>query len=212
MSYDCFCNIAAEFPITKEGIISAALRSSTNVTVTEGGVVLAGTSTGDLSITAYAPLDGEILECSGRAGASFTWNQRVECDPDTGVYMKTHFIPGGNVKSYTEGDITSQISMIELIDYNVFNASASSGPHTVYFDVEHRDGYSFLYSGEPITINSSSNRESMTISFLSNVLPSDTNRFSLYLANFSWEYTPPNIPIVSYSFLFSYTDEDAISC
>lgn len=210
MSYDCFCNIAAMFPITKRGIISATLRSSTNVTVTEGGIVLAGTSNGDLSITGYAPLAGEILSCPGRAGVSFVWNQKIECDPKTGVYMKTHFIPGSTAKAYTEGDVTQQISMIELIDYNVFNASASSGPTTVYFNMEHRDGYEFRYLGEPIPIGINSSKKSTTIDFLSSVLPSNADRFSLYLANFSWEYTPPNIPIVSYSFLFSYIDEDSV--
>jgi len=208
-SYDCYCNIAGEFPISEWGIISAALRSTTSVTVTEGGMVLSGPATGDLSITAYAPLEGEVLECPGRAGVSFTWDQRIDCDPDTGVYMTTYFIPRGRDKAYTEGDVTDEIEMIKVIDYNVFNASASSGPHTVYYDMNHRDGYEFSYGGRPISINSDSGKEPTDINFLNEVLPGkqgSTGRSSLYLANFTWEYTPPNIPIVSYSFLFSYTE------
>ena len=49
----CVCHIAAEFPILGNlGIISANLRTNTDVTVTEGGLVLYGPAFGDLSVTA----------------------------------------------------------------------------------------------------------------------------------------------------------------
>ncbi len=193
----CECHIAAEFPILGGyGIISANLRTGSEVSVTEAGVVLEGPTTGDLSISAYAPLN-EILACPGRAGVSFNWDRRIECD-ETGVFV-VHLIPRGRAKAYKEGDITADISLTEVKEYQTFSASASSGPTTVYLYTSHTDAYDFTYKGTPIPIVPDDAYNKSTVTLFGNILPQNSE---LYLQSFSWEYTPPNIPQVSYSYLF----------
>jgi hypothetical protein len=199
---NCDCNISAGFPFLGGlGIISASLRTNKNIILTEGGVLLFGPTLGDLSITAYAPLPiSTFISCPGRAGVSYEWDQRLDCDSYS--YVKPIFIPRGKDKAYTEGDVPAgQISMIKYNDYTTFEASAASGPFTVYFKNDHSDGYNFYYSGVPLSVTPNSGKQSTVVSFLSGILPGGSD---LYLTNFSWEYNPPNIPTVSYSFIFSY--------
>lgn len=196
----CACNVAGNFPILGGlGIISATLRTNINVSVTEGGLVLTGPTFGDLSITAYAPLGSEALNCGGRAGGSFQWEQRVDCD--TSGFLISRFIPKGKSKCYMEGSVTNKISMNSIANYESFSASAASGPHTPYFISDHYDGYNLAYTGDPIQIYIDDQYSSKSVPIFSGIFPTG---FKLYLSNFSWEYSPPNIPNVSYSFLASY--------
>lgn len=197
---DCVCNVAGEFPILGNlGIISATLRTNINVSVTEDGLVLSGPTFGDLAITAYAPLIGESLSCAGKAGASFQWEQRMDCD--TTGYLIMRFIPKGNAKAFMQGSVTTRISMESIAEYENFSASAAGGPHTPYFMDEHYDGYNLTYTGNPIQISIDDQYKSKELSIFTGIFPAGVK---LYLTNFSWEYTPPNIPNVSYSFLVSY--------
>lgn len=200
----CECNVAAEFKeLNGLGIISANLRSNMNFTIGETGLILYGPASGDLSLTAYAPLEGgEQLDCPGRAGAQFDWAQFMECEDDTG--FRVHFVPNGRNRAYREGDVTKQIGLSTLArcgTYSTFSANASSGPTTVSLRFVHQDGYSLTYSGDPIQVKSDSGTEPTIISFFGGILPAGSK---LYMSNFSWEHNPPEIPIVNYSFLFSY--------
>ena len=198
----CSCELAGSFNLGT-GIISANFKSNVNFTVTEGGLVLHGPAMGDISITAYAPLGSESLSCAGRAGTSFSWVQKSECDSGAIV---VHFIPSGVAKAYTEGSVTSRISMQTepLCNvYDTFSASASSGPYTPIVRFSHEDGYNMTYNGSPIVVSSASNEEASSVSFLTSILPIGSK---LYMTNFSWTYTPPNIPVVNYSFIFSYVN------
>lgn len=202
----CQCDIVANFPIVgvNLGIISASLRSNANVVRIGDSLIAYGPTYGDLSVTAYAPLDlGETLPCASTASVSFEWEQHVDCDTDAGEIIM-RFIPRGREKSFQEGQVTTKIKMtyINKNPYTSFNASASSGPHTPYFMNYHYDGYDFIYTGTPIAVNSTNGTDPTTVSFLSEVLPKGS---MLYLTNFSWTYTPPEVPTVSYSFLFSYS-------
>lgn len=197
----CECNVAASFPILGGlGIISASLRTNVNVSITEGGMVLASPTYGDLSITGYAPLVEGHLDCVGKAGASYQWEQRIDCDTTGSLIIR--FIPRGKSKAYMEGAVTRQIEMMSISDYMNFSASASSGPNTPYFKSDHYDGYDFIYRGGPIPIAIEDQYKTKNVSIFNGILPAGTK---LYLTNFSWDYTPPNIPNVSYSFLVSYT-------
>jgi hypothetical protein len=91
--------------------------------------------------------------------------------------------------------------MTTFTQYETFSASASSGPATPYFYNIHKDGHTFSYSGPPIIISTDAGQRPMAISIFNNILP---NGSELYLQSFSWEYTPPNVPQVTYSFLFTY--------
>jgi hypothetical protein len=202
----CICHVAGEFPILGSlGIISANLRTNVDVVVTEGGLVLYGPAFGDLSISAYAPLsDNErnSLGCPARAGASFNWDRRYACD-DTGGNIAVYFIPRGKIRSYKEGEVTGNITMTEIVRYPFFSASAGSGPATPYLIEDHVDAYNFSYSGGPIPISPSDATHEKSLSIFGGILPTGSR---LYLQSFSWEYTPPNVPNVSYSFLFSYSE------
>ena len=200
----CSCNIAAEFTdLSGLGIISANFKASTNFTISDSGIAMHGPSTGDLSLTAFAPLGGEPLSCPGRAGTSFGWTQKIDCDSVNGALI-VYFIPNGLSKAYMEGDVTSQISMqtvISLQEYQTFEANASSGPTTPSLLLTHRDGHTMNYTGGPITITDDTSKDETVVSFLNGILPGGSK---LFMNNFSWTHDPPDIPRVSYSFLFKY--------
>jgi hypothetical protein len=189
----CECNIVSNFPGLKgQGITSANLRSNKSITITSEGILLIGPTIGELSITAYASYNSSnSFECPGRAGVTYEWMQRYDCLAD-----KVYFIPRGGEKSFIEGDV-SDISMIEDIKQGEgFSASAASGPHTVYLKSDHIDGHNFSYTGSPIAVTGRDTTATIITSLLSvNV--------EVYLTNFSWQQTPPGIPTVSYSFVFS---------
>ena len=204
MAVNCVCHVAAAFPhLGGYGIISAALRTNTDIVLTESELLLTGPTVGDLSITAYAPLLGsDALDCPGRANISFNWEQRIECDEETGVF-RVYLIPRGKARASTEGAITGDILMVEDFEYMTFDASAASGPQSVYMHTTHRDGHNFYYNGSPIQITPDDAYNDKTIAFLSPILPTTSK---LYLTSFSWSYTPPDVPTVSYSFLFAYDE------
>ena len=196
---DCFCDIAATFPVLAElGIISASLRSNTEIMLTEEGIALYGATLGDMSMTAYAVEPGLALKCPGRAGISFQWDQRMSCDTGS---VETYFIPKGKNRAYIEGDVGGNISLSNKINsYETFSASAGSGPTTPYFRTTHEDGWGFTYSGDPLYVSDLNGYSETSISFFG-FLPGGSK---LYLTSFSWECTPPAVPVVSYSFIFVY--------
>ncbi len=199
MPANCECHVAAEFPILGSlGIISANLRTNKEVSVTDAGIVLIGPTTGDLAITAYAPLTTS-LDCPGRAGVSYSWERRIECTG--GGNLIIHFIPRAAGKAFKEGDVDNTIIMTNAgTEYKSFSASAAGGPATPYLYLDHQDGYRFYYNGNPIRVSPADGNTVKNVTIFDGILPAGSE---LYLQSFSWEYTPPNIPTVSYSFLFS---------
>ena len=203
---ECVCHIAAEFPILGNmGIISASLRSGTDIAIIETAcgtqIALAGATRGDFSMTAYAPITGGgVLNCPGSASVSFNWETKISCE---GANLKIYVIPKGSSRASVDGDTDSSISMTQIGDaYSTFNASASSGPHTPYLLSEHKDGYNFYYTGSPLSVSPDDGKQAKHISFISgSIFPPGSE---LYLTSFSWSYTPPNVPTVSYSFIFVY--------
>ena len=202
----CECHIAAEFPILGSmGIISASLRSGTDISIIETAcgnqIALTGATRGDFSMTAYAPLSGgEVISCPGNASVSFNWETKLSCEEGN---LKLYVIPKGASRASIDGDNTNQISMTQIGDsYPTFNASASSGPHTPYLLSDHRDGYKFYYNGSPLSVSPNDGKYAKSIPFISNsIFPAGAE---LYLTSFNWSCTPPNVPTVSYSFIFVY--------
>lgn len=212
MANNCECHIAAEFPILGSmGVISASLRSGTDIAIIETAcgtqIALAGATRGDFSMTAYAPLSpSETLKCPGNANVSFNWETKLSCE---NANMKLYVIPKGASRASIDGDNTNQISMSQIGNsYPTFNASASSGPHTPFLLSDHKDGYNFYYSGDPLSVSPNDGKYAKSIPFLQGSLPGGQQIFptgsELYLTSFSWSYTPPNVPTVSYSFIFVY--------
>ena len=180
----CTCNIAGAFPgLGGQGIISANLKSNTQIIITSDKQILIGPTVGQLSITGYG--DGKY-SCPGRAGVSYEWMQRYDCMNDT-----LHMIPRGGDRSYIEGDVGS-ISIVGLVSYTGFSASVGGGPHSVYLSSSHEDGYGFSYNGPPIAVTG----RNTSAGIVGNLIDGE-----VYLTNFTWEQQPPNLPTASYSFL-----------
>jgi len=199
---NCACNLVGNFPFLGGlGIVSANLRVNREIVVNTDGLVLYGPTFGDLSITAYGDSnDIKTLKCPGKAGASYSWDRRYSCEDS---FFKVYFIPHGRVRSYKEGDVNSNIKLTEASTTTSFSASASSGPTTIYLKLPHTDGYDFIYTGLPIPLSPEDAYNSKYVDFLDEILPENSK---LYLQSFSWDYTPPNIPMISYSFIYSYDE------
>jgi len=190
MADACQCNIVAMFPsVGGQGIISANLRSNTQIMITSDKQILIGATIAELAITGYGAK--ETFTCPGQAGVSYEWIQKYDCSAD-----KIYFVPRGGEKAFKEGTVTTNITMKSAgITSKGFSASASSGPHTVYLYSSQEVGYDFSYMGSPISVTG----RDTSASIISDLLPNGT----AYLTNFRWEQTPPNIPTVSYSFIFA---------
>jgi len=190
MAGSCECNIAAMFPIISgRGIISANLRSNTQIMITSDKQILIGATIAELAITGYG--EKETFTCPGQAGVSYEWIQKYDCSAD-----KIYFVPRGGEKAFKEGAVATSITMMSAgVTSKGFSASASSGPHTVYLSSSQEVGYDFLYNGSPISVTG----RDTSAGSISDLLPNGT----AYLTNFRWEQTPPNIPTVSYSFIFA---------
>ena len=210
----CECHIAAEFPILGSmGIISASLRSGTDISIIETAcgnqIALTGATRGDFSMTAYAPFaTSALLKCPGSANVSFNWETKISCEE---ANLKLYVIPKGASRASIDGDTDSNIRMTQIGDsYPTFNASASSGPQTPFLLSDHKDGYEFYYNGAPLSVSPDDGKQAKDIPFLSGTLPGGQRIFpigsELYLTSFSWSYTPPNVPTVSYSFIFVYNE------
>lgn len=225
MAQQCECNVVGSFPALGDlGFISITLRTNTPVLVTSDEIKLVGATTGELTVSAYGSLSGYPFACPGRAGATYDWTQKYNC-----LSEQMFYIPTGGVKSFVEGDIgvgvTDSISIEGVVKYPTVQASASSGPGTVYLRAEQTDGYNFEYTGGPIRLydriinvvkddgsfeplpQQNGVYTSSNYGALGNVLPANSE---LFLMNFSWEQTPPDIPTVSYSFAFTGADYELL--
>jgi hypothetical protein len=200
---DCTCNIAGAFDIEYDGIISASMSAGTDIKLTADEIVLIGPTLGTINITAYpyAANPSTNLErtlgvtCPTRVQAQINWVRRYDCDND--IY---YFIPQRGGTASIEGETPEGVSFEQgpFLNYRSFNASASSGPATVYLDTTHYDGFNLIYTGRPIAFESG---RPEPINILASKLPAGAE---LYLQSFSLDITPPYQAVVSYSFAFVY--------
>jgi len=215
MAQECVCNIVGNIPELRNlGFISISLRTNTPIIITsDSNMVLLGATTGELTVSAYGSMNGYPFACPGRAGASYDWENKYNC-----LTESLYYIPRGGAKSFVEGDIgvgvTEDISMIGAVKYSTIQASASSGPATVYLRAEQTDGYDFSYLGGPIKIrgrmiNVINTNNTFDVGWdgtysnygaLTDILPVGSQ---LFLNSFSWEQTPPDIANVSYTFAYT---------
>jgi len=95
------------------------------------------------------------------------------------------------------GDVNTLASVErEIGSYNIVNASASSGPASIYTDVTQTDGYGLIYHGGPIQVP---NSDGFTYDFVGIGIEA---RSTFYLQSLNLECNPGSIPTVSYSFVF----------
>jgi hypothetical protein len=197
MAGDC-CKLVGNYPIG-DGlgcVISVNVSSSTDTTKI-GDCVVVGPTVGTVSMTGYATENTIHVGCHGKAGVSIPWIRKYDCDND-----EVHFLFSGGGKAYTAGDVEGLASLNETVAiYRVVNASSSSGPASLYMNEVQNDGYGLNYIGLPLSF--STNNENDVV-FQNNVatglgLPAMT----LYLQSFSVDFVPGQLPVASYSFVFT---------
>lgn len=181
-------------------IISLNMTSKSELIKECADEILAGPTVGTISITGYAvtPTDGDSgvhTGCPGKAGVAISWVRRYDCDTNV-----LYFIPGGAGSSYVAGDVGGLATLGNAFGrkYTTMSASSSSGPATIYMETEQEDGYGLVYTGGPIGFDTDSNLE-----FPNFVDPGGS---PLFLQNFSLDLNPGEIPIATYSFVFSIVD------
>ncbi len=195
------CNLVGNFDITAPGIISVTSQGSTQMAlITAGGnsAYTVSPSTGTVSITAYAGAE-RYIGCPGRAGVTIPWVIKSNCSEN--IYLF-----GGAGRSYISGEVGTYarfptINGVSnpLSEYQVVNASAGSGPASLYEDSTQQDGYGLIYVGNPWSIDTTS-EAGCTINLTSYGIG---GYGSCKLQNINIQCVPGQIPVVNMSFIYS---------
>jgi len=196
------CNLVGNFPgIATKGIISITSQGSTEaslITAYGNSAVIVSPSTGTVSISAYAGTK-RYVGCPGRAGVSVPWIVRNDCD-------KNVYLFGGAGKSYISGEVAPYAKFptiagvpSPLNSYTVINASASSGPASLYENATQKDGYGLVYLGRPWSMNTST-EAGCTVNLTSHGIGGYGD---CRLQNISIQCVPGQIPVVNMSFIYS---------
>lgn len=200
---DC-CNLVGNFNISLDGIISVSSKGDTPVQLYTDGtnnITTVAPSTGTVSITAYAASYAHG-GCAGKAGVSINWVSRTMC----GEEFKNVYMFGGAGKSHIQGDvgglaefpavtgITNPVNQYEIID-----ASSSSGPSALYIKDIQYDGFGLIFNGNPFNIDTTKEEDCII----------DLTKYGIggygecMLQSMSLTCTPAQIPTISYDFIYS---------
>lgn len=194
------CNLVGNFPIEPlEGIISVSSRGGTEM-MKVGDNILKGATTGSISVTAYAS-DELHKGCVGRAGVSINWIRKYDCDNDL-----VYYIFAGEGKSYKVGDVGNLIELHypdDVVIYETINASASSGPVSLYQIENQIDSYGLSYNGKPWPFSTKSDGE-----ILMELGPLQAGYGRIFLQSFSLNATPGQLPTVTYDFVYTVSEGD----
>lgn len=194
---DACCKLVANFPIDVDSVISVSSKTNTEITKT-GNELIVGPTVGTISISAYASKERHV-GCIGRASVTIPWLRKYDCDTDT-----LYFLFAGQGDSFLAGDVDDLAELkVEAVSYRVINASASSGPVTLYEDGMQTDGYGLIYTGDPWSFETETNR---TVVIDTGV--GDYGRMPLQ--SFSLQCDSGQLPIANYEFLFQVDNEDFI--
>lgn len=203
----CECRIAGLFDIEFDGIISAQITGSSEFVDlisqcdTAPNVLstvrkrLKGPSTGQISISAYAFLQGATdrflgTSCPASAGINFNTDNRFDCENNVTRIIRT----ATGDASFREGDEIDGITIFdEFCNFRTVNASASSGPGSRVTDTDKFLGSNLLWTGPPFSFDSR--------------IP-DTLDFTLLgieakMTSFNISITVPSVATNSYSFVYS---------
>ena len=154
---------------------------------------LKGSSTGTLTITAYAFLQGgdRYLQtsCPSEAGISLPIQQRFDCENNI-----THLIRTKTGEAFRQGDPITGVTLIgEFCSFRTVSANASSGPGTQVTDNESFFGSDLIWTGPPFQINTQ-DPDSLDFTILG---------LDVKLTNFSVSVTVPGVATNNYNFQFS---------
>lgn len=190
MADDLCCKLVGAFPGLDRCLISISSRINTEVSKVGDNLII-GPTIGVVNISAYINNNMHV-GCIGRIGVSIPWLRKYDCDTDT-----IHFLFQGEGQSNITGNIQELATLnMDAVSYRTINASASSGPASLYEDDIQYDGYGLDYKGAPWAFDTGD----------SNTLIIDTglNNFtSLHLQNFSAQFQPGQLPTASYDFIYA---------
>lgn len=192
---DTCCYLVGSYEITTPGIISISTRSSTETSMLGDNLVI-GPTIGNVSVTAYA---GELIHvgCPAKASVSIPWLRKYDCDTNT-----IRFIFNGEGNSSITGHMDGIATINNAaVNYSILNASASSGPASIYDESIQYDGYGLTYSKGPWDFNTKNEDELLIDTTISTFGP-------MYLTNFSYQASSGQFPTVSYDFIFTINNGD----
>lgn len=186
---DC-CTPVGNFPGAPSGVFSVNVSSKTE-TMKIGDNLVVGPTIGSVSVSGYATR-GIHKGCVGSASISVPWIRRYDCDED-----KVYFIFGGAGQASIAGEVAGLASLVEPAGraYKVISANSSSGPSALYGDYEQSDGYGLSYNGDPFPFTTDDSGGATFGSIL--------GLGTLYLQSFNLSLTPGQVPVASYSFVFT---------
>jgi len=195
MANEC-CQLVGDLDLGLDGcIISVNTNCSTEVVMACGEDPLEGASVGTVSLSAYA--DTTVwVGCPSKAGVSIPFVRKYDCVAD-----QVYFIFSGQGQSFYSGDANRFVSLNKTLPTSCesISASSSSGPAAIYMKTAQINGYGLTYNGNPISFTTSPQGTEIT---LGGVLSR-----TYYLQNFSFDAQPGQIPVVSYSLIYSYGGE-----
>lgn len=187
------CQLVGDLELGLEGcVISVSTNTSTEVITSCGDDPLEGPTIGTVNISGYASTDLWV-GCPSRAGVSIPFIRKYDCVNDI-----VYFIFSGQGQSFYVGEANQFVSLYRELETtsDSLSASSSSGPASIYTMTTQYNGYGLIYSGNPISFSTTA--EGTEIS-LGGVLSGPT----YYLQNFSLEAQPGQLPVASYSLVYS---------
>lgn len=198
------CKLVNTINTQLNGIISISSRGKTEVRIFRSGTEATAVtlpSIGTVSISAYA--SNEIhTGCPGRAGVSINWIRKCGDDKYTFMYS-------GAGNSFKYGGVPSELITFPTLSIQglsnpvatikTMNASASSGPTSLYEDYTQEDGYGLIYKGGPFAADIDTTDESTTTINLS-----DFGGFGdCILQSLNLQCTPGQLPVVNMEFVYN---------
>lgn len=202
------CRLVGNFPITKDGIISLSSRVNFTRQLLQDGhtyKVVSAPTTGTLSISAYTNLTATRYHgCPGNAGVSIPWIMKSDCKVIKFIYggVGDSYISeydGDLVRFPTSGDIDNPVG-----SHRAINASAASGPVSLYEDTTQYIGYGLIYTGHPWYIDTT--KESDCTKDLSSALGIGPGYEECHLQSISVQFNPGEVPVVSMEYMYPFEE------
>ena len=202
----CECVVAGLFQVGYEGIISVNITGSSEfldiLSECEAGINvfsevrkrLKGPSTGQMTITAYAFLQGSTnkllgTSCPSQAGVDLPTQDRFDCENNI-----THIIRTKTGQAFREGDPIDGITLTdEFCSFRTVSASASSGPAERVVDTERFLGSDLIWAGPPFAFDTT-DADTLDFTILG---------LEVKLVNFSISVQAPAATTNSYTFKYS---------
>lgn len=196
MGVEC-CRLTSQLDCTPYCLTSVNNSISTDLnTVCGPEYIIKGPTIGNLSISGYA-LDHIYTGCPAKASVSITWIRKFDCDAYITYFL---FQRGGQASVVAPDEISDQVTLYnEQATGIAMSASVGGSPVNMYtYDTEHI-GTGLSYQGDPIEFTTEN--EGIGV-ILTNFLICGLQIEEAYLTNFEITYTPGEVPIASYTFIY----------